>query len=213
MAHALATEIKAQVHLLPAQECTRENVAHVWNLCQKAPWPGFKRHLILVDQADALSKLQQTDLRSKLEPFTLREIIWVFTATESDHLDEGFRSRCHILEFSSYGTAKETALMLERIWVAESSPGSPTPNFARITKESTCNMWTALKDNGIAFPDVVHELFELRPVEVLAGGFVDEPLVELHAFELAELFLIKRADAQVSDELASSPLPFCRVRF
>lgn len=145
MAHALATEIKAQVHLLPAHECTRENVAHVWNLCQKAPWPGFKRHLILVDQADALSKLLQTDLRSKLEPFTLRGVIWVFTATESDHLDEGFRSRCHILEFSSYGTAKETALMLERIWVAESSPGSPTPNFARITKESTGNMWTALK--------------------------------------------------------------------
>jgi hypothetical protein len=50
-------------------------------------------------------------------------------------------------------------------------------------------------------------------MEILARGFVDEPLVQLHAFELAELLLIERADAQVSDELASSPLPFCRVRF
>lgn len=70
-----------------------------------------------------------------------------------------------------------------------------------------------MADHRIALADVADEQFELRPMEILARGFVDEPLVELHAFELAELLLIERANAQVPDELASSSLPFRRARF
>ncbi len=65
-----------------------------------------------------------------------------------------------------------------------------------------------MADDRIALSDIADELFELRTVEALAGGFVDESHVELHTFQLAELFLVKGADAQVADELTSSLLSF-----
>lgn len=34
-------------------------------------------------------------------------------------------------------------------------------------------------NNGVSFPDVVHELLELRPVHVFTRSLVSEPLVEL----------------------------------
>ncbi len=37
-----------------------------------------------------------------------------------------------------------------------------------------------MADHRIALADVADEQFELRPMEILARGFVDEPLVELH---------------------------------
>ncbi len=48
----------------------------------------------------------------------------------------------------------------------------------------------------------------MRPVEVFAGGFVDEPLVERHTFELAQLFLVERAHTQVADHLTARRFPF-----
>jgi DNA polymerase III delta prime subunit len=94
------------------------------------------RHLILVDQADTLTKVRQIGLRSRIEPHPPQEIIWVFTATEIDELDDGFRSRCHHIKFSNHGNAKDAALLLERIWNLEAEPGSPAPNFSRIVKDS-----------------------------------------------------------------------------
>lgn len=46
----------------------------------------------------------------------------------------------------------------------------------------------------------------LRALEVLGRGFLNEPLVELRAFKLSDLFLIQRANAQVADELTCFPL-------
>ena len=50
-----------------------------------------------------------------------------------------------------------------------------------------------MADHRVAFSNVPDGLFELRPVQIFARGFVDEALVELDAFELdafelAELF-------------------------
>jgi replication-associated recombination protein RarA len=148
MARALASAISAEIHHMPADQCTRENVARVWAICQNEPSRGFKRHLILVDQADRLSKPHQSDLRSKLEGKNLRpNIVWVFTAHDSDDLDDGFRSRCLEVKFSSYGIAKDAATLLELIWDAERPAGDKTrPNFARIIKEANNNIRTALRE-------------------------------------------------------------------
>jgi replication-associated recombination protein RarA len=148
MARALANAISAEIHHMPAHQCTRENVARVWNFCQDPPSRHYQRHLILVDQADRLSKPHQSDLRSKLEGQNLLpNIVWVFTGADSSVLDAGFRSRCLEVKFSSYGIAKEAAMLLERIWDAEKPPGDlPKPNFARIIKEANNNIRTALRE-------------------------------------------------------------------
>lgn len=146
MARALAEEVSAKLHMLPAHECTRENVARLWNACRHAPGTGLKRHLILVDYADRLTKLHQSDLRSKLDgPEMSPNVIWVFTAESAEHLNGGFRSRCRELNFSTYGSAQELAVWLEMIWESENPQVTgPKPNFARIIKESKSNMLLAL---------------------------------------------------------------------
>ena len=68
-------------------------------------------------------------------------------------------------------------------------------------------------DHRVALTHVAGKLFQLRPVEILAGCFVHETLVEMDTFELTQLFLIERADAQIADGLSGSAFPFCSFRF
>jgi hypothetical protein len=70
-----------------------------------------------------------------------------------------------------------------------------------------------LADHRIALANVFGKLFELRAMKVFAGGLVCEPLVEGDALKLTQLFLVKRADAEVSDELTGSAPPFRHVSF
>jgi hypothetical protein len=49
-----------------------------------------------------------------------------------------------VLEFSSYGIAKEVAELLARVWDAETDNPTERPNFVRIVKESNNNVREAL---------------------------------------------------------------------
>ena len=144
MALAFASEIPAQVHRLPASECTRDNVAGLWMICQSKPRADYRMHLVLVDHADLLRESQQMDLRSKIDsPELLDDVVWVFTAIPATTLDPGFRSRCVQLKFSTYGNSKAAAEFLEGVWRTE-APSSPAPNFARIIKEANGDIRAAL---------------------------------------------------------------------
>jgi replication-associated recombination protein RarA len=146
MALAFAAEIPAEVHVLPAPDCTSGNVDKLWRTCQFTPKAGFKMHLVLVDQTDLLSKKKQLELRSKIDgPEKLAHVIWIFTATPTDKLDAGLRSRCVQLKFSTYGNSTAAAELLERVWRAE-APTAPPPNFARIIKEANGSIRAALMD-------------------------------------------------------------------
>jgi len=76
--------------------------------------------------------------------FALDHVLWVFTGVPSDRLEDGFRSRCLQLEFSTYGNSKAAAELLERVWQAE-VPNAPPPNFARLIKEANGNILAALQ--------------------------------------------------------------------
>ena len=144
MALAFAAEIPAEVHVLAAPDCTSGNVDKLWTTCQFTPKAGFKMHLVLVDQADLLSKKKQLELRSKIDgPEKLAHVIWVFTATPTDNLDAGLRSRCMQLKFSTYGNSVAATDLLEWVWQAE-APTAPVPNFARIVKEANGSIRAAL---------------------------------------------------------------------
>ncbi len=52
-------------------------------------------------------------------------------------------SRCRVLEFSSYGMAKDIVDLLAGVWAREGASGE-TPNFARLAKDSLNNVRDAL---------------------------------------------------------------------
>lgn len=144
MALALAAEIPAELHHIPSQDCTLENVERARRTCQYVPMSGYKMHLVLVDEADRMSQAAQISLLSKLDATNFPpNTIFIFTCNATDGLEPRFLSRCHVVEFSSYGISQQVAQLLESIWNSESA-SDLRPNFSRIVKDSANNVREAL---------------------------------------------------------------------
>lgn len=158
MALALADELKAEVHHIPSQKCTVENVDDVIRMCWRSPWNLFgpnagqpcSFHLVLVDEADAMTTAAQLALLSKLDSTAKPpNTIFIFTCNGTDRLERRFLSRCIVLEFSSYGMRSEIADFLSKIWDLEIGHSSDMaelqkPDFERIGKDSQNNIREAL---------------------------------------------------------------------
>jgi replication-associated recombination protein RarA len=149
LALAIANEMPAELHHIPAKECTLETVQEVCRQCHYMPrmvtdWKPCLMHLVLVDEADQMSYPAQLALLSKLDATAFPpNTIFIFTCNATDNLEKRFTSRCRTLEFSSYGMNAEISELLGRIWDAETN-GAPKPNFQRIAKDSTNNVRDAL---------------------------------------------------------------------
>ena len=144
MALALAAEMKAELHHVPSQECNLENLERIRRTCQYVPMQGYRYHLVLIDEADRMSPAAQVSLLSKLDATNFPpNTVFVFTCNTTDGLEPRFLSRCHSLEFSSYGLSEQAAELLRRVWTSETD--SPdTPDFKRIVKNSANNIRAAL---------------------------------------------------------------------
>jgi replication-associated recombination protein RarA len=145
MAMAMATELHGFMHHIPAGRCTVDAVAAVAFSCRYYPPLQYQRHVVIVDEADAMSYAAQLALLSYLDGTdTIDRVVWIFTANATDKLHERFLSRCRILPFSTYAIQAEAASLLERVWESESAPNQPRPNFPRLIKESLGNVRAAL---------------------------------------------------------------------
>jgi replication factor C small subunit len=145
LALALAEAIPAELHHIPSQECNLENIERVRRICQYVPMAGKRFHVILVDESDRMTDAAQVSLLSKLDSTNFPpNTIFVFTSNDSSRLEPRFLSRLSVLEFSSYGIAKEAADLLARVWDAETDGSVERPNFTRIVKESNNNVREAL---------------------------------------------------------------------
>jgi replication-associated recombination protein RarA len=145
MALALASEISAELHhLYPT--CTPDDIERVWEQCQGFPRSGYKKHLILVDDVDRVSKAALTTLIAKLDTQrTAPDTIWVLTCPETKKLGRRFLSFCLEVKFPSYGIAKEAIALLEQVWNDNGGQTDASkPNFARIVKESNNDLRRAL---------------------------------------------------------------------
>ncbi len=141
LALALADAIPAELHHIPSQECNLENIERVRRTCQYVPMQGKRFHLVLVDEADRMTDGAQVSLLSKLDSTNFPpNTIFIFTCNDSTRLEPRFLSRLSVLEFSSYGIAKDAAELLAKIWDAETDNPVDRPNFARIVKESNNNV-------------------------------------------------------------------------
>ncbi len=146
LALAIAYELDAELHHIPSQRCTVEAIENVRRRCQYVPMLGKRLHLVLVDEADQMSASAQLALLSILDSTNRApNTIFIFTCNETDRLQDRFLSRCGVVEFSSYGVAKEAAEMLAIVWKKEVGDDDTTPpNFQRIVKESNNNIRAAL---------------------------------------------------------------------
>lgn len=145
MALALAEMIPAELHHIPSQECNLATLQRVIDTCHYVPRAGCKFHLILIDEADQMSAAAQLYLLSKTDS-TARppQTIIIGTCNATDRLEDRFLSRFGIIEFSSYGLAKDAASLLEQVWNSEAPQGATAPNFARIVKEANNNVRASL---------------------------------------------------------------------
>lgn len=145
LALALAAAIPAEIHHIPSQECNLENLQRIMYTCNFVPMGGKRFHLVLIDEADQMSQAAQLYLLSKTDS-TARppKTIIIGTANAIDRLQDRFLSRFPVIDFSSYGMAKDTASLLETVWNREASPDAEKPNFARIVKESNNNVRESL---------------------------------------------------------------------
>lgn len=145
LALAIAESIPAELHHIPSQECNLENIERVRRICQYVPMAGYKFHLVLIDEADQMTPAAQVSLLSKLDATNFPpNTLFIFTCNASDRLEPRFLSRMHVIEFSSYGIAKDAAALLDRIWTAETDNPVEKPNFARIVKDSNNNVRESL---------------------------------------------------------------------
>jgi len=69
---------------------------------------------------------------------------FVFTANDTERLQDRFLSRCMVLQFQSHGIAKEAASLLERIWTAEAGESAERPNFLRMVQDGKNNVRNAV---------------------------------------------------------------------
>ena len=149
MTLALAAEMPAELHHIPAKECTLETVQEVCRQCYYSPrqpddWKAVRFHVVLVDEADQMSYPAQLAFLSKLDATAFPpNTSFVFTCNSTDSLEKRFLSRCRTIEFSSYGMAGEIIGLLSSIWDRETD-NIERPNFQRIVKDSCNNVRDAL---------------------------------------------------------------------
>jgi replication-associated recombination protein RarA len=143
MGLALCGSIRGELHHIPSQQCTVAAVEDVVRTCHYVPRHN-SLHVVLVDEADQMSSAAQLSFLSKLDgtAFPL-QTCFIFTANDTERLQDRFLSRCMVLPFQSHGMAKEAANLLESIWRREAG-NADAPNFLRMVQDSKNNVRDAV---------------------------------------------------------------------
>jgi len=145
IAHAIAEELKAELHHLSSQNCTVAAVRTLRDKLAYAPMFGCTWHLVIIDEADEMSPEAQNAWLSILDSTNRpARTIFIFTANSTEALKDRFVSRNRVVKFSTYGIAKDAIDLLARVWEHETGNAS-APNFARIVKESNNNIRASLQ--------------------------------------------------------------------
>lgn len=146
MALALCEAIKGELHHVPSQQCNVGTIEDTVRQCHYVPRNGARSlHVELVDEADQMSSAAQLALLSKLDGTAFPpSTCFIFTANDTERLQDRFLSRCMTLQFSSHGMAQDAATLLERIWVAEAGRDAEKSNFLRTVQNAKNNLRDAV---------------------------------------------------------------------
>lgn len=143
MARIVAENIGAEVVHVPSQECSVSRLREIMNSCMYTPMWGKRFWLILIDEADSMSKAARDYLLTPLDKLPPETVV-VFTCNSIEPFEGRFLSRNMVLDFSNYGIQKDAAQMLAEVWEKE-APGTTGPDFARVVKDARGNVRAALK--------------------------------------------------------------------
>jgi hypothetical protein len=131
MALALATELQAELHKIPSQKCNAQTIEDTVRQCWYAPMTPGGFHIVLCDEADAMTNAGQLQLLSKLDSTdTAPNTIRIFTANDR---------KLKMLEFLSYGMSEDIATYLDHVWHSEGGNGN-APDLVRLAKDSRNNV-------------------------------------------------------------------------
>lgn len=143
MARIVAENIGAEIQHVPAQECSVDRLRSIMASCHYAPMSGKRFWLVLVDEADSMSKAARDYLLTPLDKLPPLTVV-VFTCNSVEPFEGRFLSRSMVLDFSNYGIQKDAAAMLAEVWEKE-TPGVTGPDFGRVVKDARGNIRAALK--------------------------------------------------------------------
>lgn len=143
MALALAAKIGGELHHIPSRKCDLDSVDRVCYSCHYRPFFGAW-HVVLVDEADQMTKPAQNAFLSKLDATGFPpDTVFIFTANSTAGLEPRFVSRCRTIPFECNGSAPEFAAFLARVWQAE-APGRELPNMTGLLHSCDYNIREAL---------------------------------------------------------------------
>jgi replication-associated recombination protein RarA len=144
MALALCEAIHGELHHIPSQSCNVETINEVVRMCHYVP-RNNTLHVVLVDEADVMTPQGQLRFLSTLDGTAFPpQTVFIFTANDTERLQDRFLSRCMVLQFQSHGMAKEAASLLERIRLAEAGTADNAPNFLRMVQDGKNNVRDAV---------------------------------------------------------------------
>src|SRR6266576_411120 len=87
LAQALASEMRAEVHHIGSQQCKLDTLEDAVRICHYVPLNGGF-HVVICDEADAMSDAAQKYLLSKLDSSEpVPNTIWIFTCNSTDRLE------------------------------------------------------------------------------------------------------------------------------
>lgn len=148
MAYAFSYAVDGEVHHIGSQECKLDTLQNVVAMCHRVAF-NFETgrparfHVVIIDEADAMSDAAQKYLLSKLDgsepcPAT----IWVLTANAVDSFQDRFLSRLiQLPKFNGYSMGNDVRDLLTRIW-HDRAGDAPMPDFSRVP---TSNVREALQ--------------------------------------------------------------------
>ena len=134
---------EAEVHHIGSAQCKLDTLEDTVRMCQYVPLNGGF-HVVICDEADAMSDAAQKFLLSKLDSSEpVPNTIWIFTCNATDRLEARFLSRCRVLEISTYGMSDAICEHLDHVWHAEGGNGN-CPNLKRLAADCHNNIREAL---------------------------------------------------------------------
>ncbi len=148
LALAVAHELGAMVHHLASGQCDKQAVADICDACYYTPMFGTSKwHLILVDEADAMTTAAQNAFLSKLDAANFPpDAIFIFTCNSTAKLEDRFLSRLKTIPFDGAVDAAEFGDFIYKVWFDEAPTWATAPLMHKIIAASKHNVRAALNE-------------------------------------------------------------------